>query len=611
MTETIAEQISPPTAGHPLLQRLLPAVFAYWLAITGAMTLIFLPGAKDLIGPDNDDVMRLVEIRDWLSGQGWFDLMQYRLGLEGGTLMHWSRLIDAPIGLLIRFFSLFVPVATAEGVVASLWPLLLAGLLLLPLGIIGRRVGGPQTMHVALGLGCIFIFTCIKFRPGALDHHNVQLVLAMWIAAFLADRRAGVAGHAAAGVAAALAIAVGAETVPFVAAACLCVAARWIWQGAAFAPAARAFGLALALAITAAFLGTVPPRHYAAVTCDSLSFGFYSLTTIGGAGLFALALVPMSVGRPGRLAGSAVLGAILGLTAIGVAPQCLGSPLADLDPMLVQMWLSGVTEARSVAAQMKVSPETVAGFYAVGLAAILICLVRIRRGEERGLHLLFLVLIGVTWAVSLIQIRGSFFANLLSIPPFALLIADLRRQVRADPKNIPATAGFIVAALAAVPAVWGLAGIVMKEGVGAAGMDMLSTSNLGEMGECGNPADMATLRSLGTGTVAAPSNSGAEILRHTSHRVLSAPYHRNQGGMLTELHIGMARPAEAQAFLKGAGVTLVAFCRSDPQTDGIISLKKDGLYSALAAGDVPDYLLPVLNEGGAFQVFRVIPEPQG
>ena len=28
-------------------------------------------------GPDGDDVMRLVQIRDLLAGQGWFDLYQY------------------------------------------------------------------------------------------------------------------------------------------------------------------------------------------------------------------------------------------------------------------------------------------------------------------------------------------------------------------------------------------------------------------------------------------------------------------------------------------------------------------------------------------------------
>ena len=37
------------------------------------------------IGPDGDDVMRLVQIRELLDGQGWYDLRQPRLGPDGGT----------------------------------------------------------------------------------------------------------------------------------------------------------------------------------------------------------------------------------------------------------------------------------------------------------------------------------------------------------------------------------------------------------------------------------------------------------------------------------------------------------------------------------------------
>src|SRR5690349_2023478 len=54
----------------------------------------------DLDG-DNDSLLRLVQVRDLLAGQGWFDLHQYRMGPEGGFVMHWSRLVDAPIAGII------------------------------------------------------------------------------------------------------------------------------------------------------------------------------------------------------------------------------------------------------------------------------------------------------------------------------------------------------------------------------------------------------------------------------------------------------------------------------------------------------------------------------
>lgn len=606
-TDEMSRQDAAP-AESSALSRLFPAAALYWLVTAAAIALISLPKAKDLIGPDNDDVMRLVEIRDWFGGQSWFDLMQYRLGLSGGTLMHWSRFIDAPIGGLIKLFSLFMPMEMAEGVAASVWPLLLVGPLLLAFGFAGRRMGGevdgPRVMHIALGLGALFAFTCMKFRPGALDHHNVQLVLAIGIAALLADRRGSALGHAAAGIATALAIAIGAETVPLVAVVCLCVGARWVWQGAAFAAGARAFGVSLAFAITTAFFATVPPSAYAAVTCDSLSLGFYSLSALGGAGLFGLACLPARIAIVGRLAASVILGAILGVAVLLIAPQCLGSPLANLDPMLVELWLNNVIEAQSIFGQAQESPETVAGFYTVGLFAILVCVFRIWRGDERGLHLLFLVLIAASWAVSLIQVRGSLFANLLSIPPLALLIADLQKLARENQKSLVINLGFVAATLASVPAVWGVGGVIWKKGLASASADVMSMGDTQAADECGAAEDMAALRSLPPGTIAAPSNRGAGILRFTQHRVLSAPYHRNQGGMLAELHIGMAKPEEALPLLKRAGVTVVAFCKSDPQTENLIQMHSDGLYASLARGTVPAYLSPV-QSGGKFQLFLV------
>jgi hypothetical protein len=608
MTDTMAEQMSRPeqeTSARPRLSRLLPASMLYWLATSVLMAALSLSNAKDYIGPDNDDVMRLVEVRDWLAGQGWFDLMQYRLGLDGGTLMHWSRFIDAPIGMLIRFFSLFLPVSAAEDVAATLWPLITVGPLFVALGLAGLRFGGPRVMHIAMGLGALFIFACGKFSPGAIDHHNVQLMLAMGIAALLADRRGKARDHAAAGAAAALAIAIGAETVPFVAIACLCVVARWLWQGAAFARGARAFGLSLALTISAAFFATVPPHAYLAVTCDNLSFGFYSLAALGGMGLAGLTYLPAGIGILGRMAASVVLGAILAAVAVVVAPQCLGSPLAALDPMLVDLWLQHVSEARSIVGQARADAYTLGGFYAAGLFAIIVCILRIWQGRQRDLHLLFLALLAVSWAISLVQLRGSFFANLLSIPPLALLIADLQLRVRRNSRDVMASIGFALATLGSAPVVWAFAGAVWDLGVNSVDVTTVAGISADEDGECDVAEGAEALRALPPGVVVAPSNSGADILRFTRHRVLAAPYHRNQGGMLTELRIGMAKPEEALALLKGAEVTVLAFCKGDPATVQLIELRKDGLYAGLAKGEVPAYLTQVGVEHAGWRLYTV------
>jgi hypothetical protein len=44
---------------------------------------------------DMDDAMRLVQMRGFIDGHGWFDLHEARLGPPDGYDTHWSRLIDA------------------------------------------------------------------------------------------------------------------------------------------------------------------------------------------------------------------------------------------------------------------------------------------------------------------------------------------------------------------------------------------------------------------------------------------------------------------------------------------------------------------------------------
>lgn len=596
------------TAGRPPSDR--PALLAglYGLVTIAILLAISIPTASDYVGVDNDDVMRLVQVRDLLAGQGWFDLTQYRLGLADGTLMHWSRLVDLPIALLIGLGGVFLPPVRAEALALTLWPLMLIPLLLYPLGLAARRLSGPVAMHVALGLGCLFAFTCIRFHPGAIDHHNIQLVLAAWTAAMLVDPEHRAKSYALAGGAAALAVAIGAETVPFVAAACLCVALQWIWHGEAMGRAARAFGLTLALTISAAFFLTVPPVAYGRVTCDSLSLGFYLLCATGGGLLAGATQLSFGSTLRLRLVLAAAIGAMLAATALVVAPQCLGSPLSGLDPMLVRLWLSAVTEAQSFSDILAGEPHALGGYYAVGFLAMAACLFRALAGRQREAHLVLLILLAACWAVALVQVRGFFFANLIAILPLALLIADLRRGSQADPENPSMAFAYIVTVLAAVPAVWALAGALLDRGTDGAIAIETITQDSGarpESGECSAAGGLPLLAGMEPGVVAAPSNSGAEILRFTPHRVLAAPYHRNQAGMLTELHIGLAPPGEARAFLEGAGVTILAFCASDPQTQSLAKMKPDGLYGGLSRAEVPAYLAPAGSEGG-FDLYRFV-----
>ena len=147
-------------------------------------------GFKNLAGTaDNDSLLRLVEVRDLIAGQGWFDLHQYRMGGDGGFLMHWSRLVDAPIAAIILLVTAITG-SQAAGETAALiaWPFALYALALYLLLRIGRLVGGDEAIFPLFIIGGATLYYTGIFAPGAIDHHNVQLVLMLAMVLFLLRR---------------------------------------------------------------------------------------------------------------------------------------------------------------------------------------------------------------------------------------------------------------------------------------------------------------------------------------------------------------------------------------------------------------------------------------
>ncbi|AYG68018.1 MULTISPECIES: hypothetical protein [unclassified Rhizobium] len=596
-----AVKTAPLRWSHPALVALIYAV------VVVIAQLVIHRHLTDYVGPDNDDAMRLVEVRDFLAGQGWFDMMQYRLGLEGGTLMHWSRFIDLPIASLILFFQMFFSSEGAEAAALTVWPLMLILPLMFFMGLAGRRIAGVEGMHFSLILTALFVVISPRFVPGSIDHDNVQLGLVALTVAMLADETYRPRNFAIAAIALAIQLGIGAETTPFVAVACMSVACLWTWKGEAFAPAAKAFALTLTIAVSAAFFSLVPPRLYSTVTCDNLSLGFYGITSAGCIGLLLSALFASRLSRPWRIAVLLANGAFVIATTVALAPQCLRNPLADLDPMLVDLWLSKVTEAQSIFSIARTQPDTLGAFYATSLLAMLVCAIRMLRRDRGSLHAVLMALVAINWVITLVQVRGAEFANLLAIPPLALLITELRRNYMANTKNLRSALLYVVAMLVSVPAVWAVGGALASKGLSNS-FTVAEPAKAGETAGCASKAALAPISSLEPGVIVSASNMGTSLLRFTPHRALSGPYHRDQAGMLAELHIALAEPQQAETLLREAKVTLLAFCKSDPQVEMLSEMKPKGLYAQLGAGQVPVYLEPIpAPTDAAVRFFRFKP----
>jgi hypothetical protein len=266
-----------------------------WAATLLAYLLVNLGAGSNF---STDDAMRLVQVRDLIGGQNWFDTTQYRLSPPEGTPMHWSRLIDLPLATLIRGGEMLgLSVSHAEQVAALVWP---AGLFMLFLaGIVrlARELADDTAARLALIFAALLVPIIQHFRPDAIDHHNAQLVLLVWALA-LAVRPTIQAG-ALAGLCCAFSVAIGEEIAPGMAAIAATVGVRWIVHGEAVRPATAAFAVTFAAATLAAFAATVAPSAYAVATCDALSIVHVTAALIGGCGLALLtALRPLKFHRP-------------------------------------------------------------------------------------------------------------------------------------------------------------------------------------------------------------------------------------------------------------------------------------------------------------------------
>jgi hypothetical protein len=567
--------------------------------------------ATDYVGVDPDDAMRLVEVRDYLAGQSWFDLNQYRLGPDGGTLMHWSRLIDWPIARLINLYGLFLGPQQAEAAAVVTWPLLLLLPLLAASSLASYRLGSKSGMLIGLVLSLVFLVAVVRFRPGAIDHHNVQLILVTFVAAMLLDPLARASNYAAAAIAGALALAIGAETTLHVAVAAMTVALLWALNGERYRRAAIGFGIAFAVSTGAIFFATTPARLWSSVTCDTLSLGYLVLASAGGALLAGSAFALTGRSPAVRFGSLAVTGVVLLLIAAMVSPECLQSPLSNLDPLLKSHWISSIGEAQSIMAIMDIEPANIGTFYAVGIIGAAVCLMRIMRGEQVIPHAVLLGLIATSWAVSAVQVRGMLFANFLAFIPLSALVADLRSLYLARRNDARAVTAFLLSALFSVPSVWTVVGVLAADPINAlAGVTANTADNAKNERVkivCITAKSGGDLAALPPGRVLASFNEGPALLRYTPHSVLGANYHRNQRGMVAALQIGMAKPDLALTKLEAQNIRYILICDDDAMAERIAKEYPAGLYAALLKHDVPGYLeeLPVAKSAG-LRVYEMI-----
>ncbi len=477
--------------------------------------------------PDTDDVVRLQQVRDWLAGQRFADVTQYRLA--DGVPMHWSRLADLAPAALIRLLAPVLGSHMAEVTAVIAWPLALFAAALLLVARIARTLGGTSggtalaataALVAALGYPATTLFL-----PGRIDHHGLQMVLLL--GATLSLLRAGsIAAGAAAGLLAAASLVIGLETAALFAMVGAIAIVDWVLGRDGAVARLRGLGLgALAGLLAGRLIFATTAWDYPA--CDGFT---------GEAWRAALAIAPAPLllvavdGRVrhvrARIAVTMLVVGASGAAALLLSPGCL-APYARIDPLLVRLWLSKVGEAQPLFAA---PPAAAIGYAGLMLAGIGTSAWRLRASPARGWAVLLALQLAAL-AVTCDQLRGAYAGALLAAPGLAAAIGAARAR----------------GALHVVGAWAASAGMLYP--LAADALTPPRPARASARGDCASPAMAAALDRLPPGLVIAPVDTGAWLLAATHRHFLAAPYHRDGAGDLAayRFYLGDARAAEAVA----------------------------------------------------------------
>jgi hypothetical protein len=531
----------------------------FWAVVAAVLAFRALVQADTttLLG-DTDDAMRMVTATDLLRGQPWQDLIQHRDNAPYGGQMHWSRLVDAPIALLMLAAMPLFGAAAAADVAAIVWPLLLLlGLLVLSV-LITRRLVPEGGVVAPLVLPVINLVLAIEFAPGRVDHHNVQILLIGGLLLSLLVGRTRRTGGAWAGVLAATSIAVGIETLPLIATAVAAIAFCWAADPSGHKAALGALGASLALALLGHFLLATPPAAYFVPVCDTLSIVHVIAGAAGGAALLALALGPTPTHAWQRLVLLSGLGSLVFVGMAVWAPDCVGGTLG-VNRRLAEEYFVGIDELQSLWDRFGQHPASAIAFASPVVAALAISAWRAyrERGDRRVDWLILLGFVIVAALFMLLQVRGARLAALLALPAGCWLIAAARQRYsnRRTAGSVALLAGaWLLGCTLLQLLIVGFTSAALPSGTSTAGR------NGGPVGNCHLSADYAPLAALAPGNVAAPPGISSHILRYTEHSVLSAGYHRNAKSILDSNTFFSGSEEEAKAIAVGRRLDYVVLC---------------------------------------------------
>ncbi|HEY0028075.1 MAG TPA: AcrB/AcrD/AcrF family protein [Allosphingosinicella sp.] len=568
-----------------------------WLVAGGLMIFTRWAQIRGFALGDTDDNLRIMQVRDLLAGQSWYDLRQYRLNPPAGADIHWSRLVDLPIaGIKLALLPL-IGGAAAERWAVAIAPLLPMLAVFAALAVTVRRLVSRHAYALAVALFLCGHSARGQFLPLRIDHHGWQLAfLAIAVMALTDSKRAR--GGAILGIATALSLSIGLEMLLYLALAGAAAVLMWVRDGgqsrrlAAYG-ASLAGGCALGYLLFASYANRAP-------VCDALSPVWLSSMVGAGAVCVILSLLPPR-STAIRFAAAALGGVALAAFFALAWPQCLGR-LEGISPEAENLWLSHVREARPLYLHGWRTALSIVALPAAGLIGYALMLWRSRGDMARFTPWAAAAAPALLAALLLLwQSRAGPAAQLLAVPGATGLALLLIGRVRASRllliRVLGTVGGFLL-----------VSGLLVQEAIER--IPDAKPNRAPAVGRanaaCPTLAALRPIALLPRGYVLTHVDLGPRLIAVTHHSAVAGPYHRNDRDIVDTMRAFRGSADEAHRTVMARGIDYVLICPYLSESTIYASAAKNGFYMQLMRGKIPAWLEAVpLPAKSPYRMWRV------
>ena len=571
-----------------------------WAIVSALLLMINWSAIATLRFPDPDDTLRLIQVRDLIAGQGWFDTTQYRIDApNGGVGMHWSRIVDIPIALVILALTPLIGSANAELAALVAVPLVTLLIAMLLAARIAWRLMGDEEATLTSLVMALSVPLLFQLGPLRIDHHGWQVVCAL-LAVNGLMARSPVVGAAVIGASLATWLSISIEGLPLAAVIFGVLALRWlrnrderVWLVTAIQ--------SLAISSAALFIATRGWSNVA-LYCDAINPVYLGMFLWGAAVLSVLSRIEPAP-RAVILGGFALAGGGAVAMMLYASPQCAtGGGFGELDPVVARYWHANVLEGMPIWRQ---SLTSALQFAVTPLIALIAAINLATKSHDwlRRFWTDYAMILGASLLIAVFVSRAGAVACALAAPPLAWQLREWLRAIRTMQRPAPrlaAMVGVCCALLPAFPAMLLTSAMPARASLGGAPDAPVKAV------DCRVQDARAALASLPTGEFYAPLDIAPELLLVSDHSVIATGHHRGHEAMKVLIETAIGSSEEARRTLSERGTAYVALCPMLGEARMYSKIEPNGFVADLVKGEAPEWLEPVeLDVPTGLRLYRI------